>query len=256
MSGRIPEDMEVFNEVVQVSSGTSALTSGYSMHDCEQITFVVGMGTALAAATAITPTITVRQSGDSLLSTNTTLGVLSTTLGPTTAERLTNVKQALITMTTAATGAQTITVNDTVWTFSTSTVAADLRFGSTSGSTNAEGLEEAMASLASGINASTEASLQGLTAATISTANVRIRANNTASTDVSLTGVAGAYGLTSEKAQVIISIKAEDLDSTSKYVGIGISTAATAVNMGVCVIKKGTRYKEPFQVTGSNLKST
>ena len=256
MSGRISEDYELFNEVVAVSSGTSAITNGYSVHDCEEITFVVGMGTAAGAATAISPTVTVRQSADSLLSTNATVGGLSTILGPTTAERLANVKTALITMTTAATGAQTVIVNNTTWTFSTVPATTSFTFGSSVGSSNAEGLETVMNSLASAINASTAAQLQGLTASTLSTANCRITVNNTASTDLSLTGVAGAYGLTSEKAQVVMSVKVSDLASTSNFVGIGIGTAVTSVNLAVCAIKRGIRYKEPNQITRSNLKST
>lgn len=253
---RVAEEYQLTNSLINISSVATGLSGAYSMHDCDEVTFVVGMGTALSAATAITPTITVRQSGDNLLSTNATVGGLTATLGPTTAEVLNKVKKALITMTTAATGAQTVTVNGVVWTFSTAPAATALTFGSSAGSTVAEGLEESMNTLSSGINASTEAALQGLTATTGSTANVSIRVNNTASTSLSLTGVAGAYGLTSEKSQVIFSVKSEDLNSTSAYVGIHISTAVTSVNLAVCAIKKGMRYKEPFQVASTNLKST
>jgi hypothetical protein len=256
MSNRVGEEYKLSNEVISISSATTGLSCGYSMDDCNEVTFVVGMGTALSAATAITPTITVRQSGDSLLSTNATIGGLTATLGPTTAEVLNNVKKALITMTTAATGAQTVTVNGVVWTFSTAPETTSLTFGSAAGSTNAEGLEQSMNTLSSGINASTVAALQGLTATTGSTANVSIRVNDTASTSLSLTGVAGAYGLTSEKSQVIFSVLESDLNSTSKFVGIQIGTAVTAVTLAVCAIQKGMRYKEPFQVAGSNLKST
>lgn len=253
---RVAEEYQLNNSLISISSATSGLSGGYSMHDCEEVTFVVGMGTALSAATAITPTITVRQSADSFLSTNATVGGLTATLGPTTAEVLNKVKSALITMTTAATGAQTIIVNGTTWTFSTAPAATAFTFGSSVGSTNAGGLDGTMNSLSSGINASTAASLQGLTASTLTTAAVRIRVNNTASTDLSLTGVAGAYGLTSEKSQVIFSVKSEDLNSTSAFVGIHITTAVTSVNLAVCAIKKGMRYKEPFQLASTNLKST
>ena len=255
MSKRVSEEYQLLNETFTISSATTWLTEGVSLHDGEQVTFLVGMGTAAAASTAITPTITARQSGDRALSTSTTISGISTLLGPTTAEALSNVKQARITMTTAATGAQTVQVNGTTWTFSTAPAATAFTFGSSVGSSNAEGLETAMNSLSSVINASTAAALQGLTASTNTTAAVVFVANNTASTDVNLTGVAGAYGVTSEKAQLMISVKAEDLNSTSQYVGIGVSSATTSVPMSVTIIKKGTRYKPPFQI-GAEIKST
>ena len=260
MTIRLGEDHSIFHEQITVSSASSGLTLGYSMENCDQISFICGLGTAAAAATAITPTFTVRQGGDLALSTSTTVGGATAVCGPTTVEQVNNARSVLITFGTAATGAQTVTLNGHVLTYTTSTasfgstIATALFFGSTVGSTAAEGQELAGNSFSSVVNNSTL--IYWMTAATISTAVVRLTAKDTASTGITVLGVVAAYSPTIEKAHSQIDILASDLNSTSKYVALGISTATTSVTCGITVIKSGLRYSPPYQSAQAYKKST
>ena len=255
---RLGENAQIFHEQISISSAATGMTLGYSMEDCEKISFVCGLGTVAAAATAISPTFTVRQSADSGLSTSAAVTGATAICGPTTANQISNARSVLITLGTAATGAQTLTLNGYTMTFSTvgsATVATAMTFGSTEGSTVAEGLTNASNSLSSVINNSTLSFW--MTAATISTAAVRLTAKDTASTGISAaTTAAAAYAVTSEKSHSQIDVLASDLNSTSKYVGVHISTVATAVTCGITIIKHGLRHSPPYQSAQAYKKST
>ena len=67
MAERLSEKYEMFNEVFSITSATTSQTGGYSMHDCEQITFVCGMGTQAGAATAITQHETIKKPARKIL---------------------------------------------------------------------------------------------------------------------------------------------------------------------------------------------
>lgn len=246
---RLGEGRQIFHEQISISSAATGQSMAYSMEDCSKITFVCGLGTVAVDAIAITPTFTVRQSGDIGLSTSTVVTGATAICGPTTANQITNARSILITLGTAATGAQTLTLQGKTLTFSTlgtSTLATALTFGSTEGSTVASGLNNASTSLITAINNSTLA--YWLTASSVSTASIRILSKDTASTGISAaTTAAAAYSITSEKSHSIIEVLAEDLNSTSKYVGLHISTVATAVTCGITVIKDGMRYSRPYQ---------
>src|SRR3990172_7723597 len=108
---RLGEDAQIFHEQISISSAATGMTLGYSMEDCSKISFICGLGTVAAAATAISPTFTVRQSGDVGLSTSTTVGGATAICGPTTANQITNARSILITFGTAATGAEVLTIN-------------------------------------------------------------------------------------------------------------------------------------------------
>jgi len=254
---RLGEDAQIFHEQISISSAATGMTLGYSMEDCESISFICGLGT-VAAAAATSPTFTVRQSGDIGLSTSTTVGGATAIAGISTADQITNARSVLITLGTAATGAQTLVLNGYTLTFSTvggATVATAMTFGSTEGSTVASGLANAGNSLSSVVNNSTLS--YWMTASTPSTASVRLVAKDTASTGISaVTTASGAYALTLEKAHSQIDVLASDLNSTSKYVGVHISTVATAVTCGVTVIKHGLRYSPPYQSAQAYKKST
>lgn len=261
MSERLGETRQIFHEQISISSAATGLTNAYSFEDCDQITFVCGLGTASAAVTGLAPTFTVRQSGDLSLSTSTTVGGATAVCGPTTANQVTNARSILITFGTAATGAQTVTLNGYTMTYTTatasfgSTIATALFFGSTVGSTAAEGQELAGNSFSSVVNNSTLS--YWMTASTPSTATVRLVPKDTASTGITAAStVFTAYGITSEKSHSVIDVRAADLNSTSKYVGIHISTVATAVTCGVTVIKSGLRHAPPYLSAQAYKKST
>lgn len=243
----------IFNEVGLISSASTFKTLGYTMEDCDAITFICGYGTASAAATAIASNITVRQGADKGLSTSTTIGGATATLGPTTALTVTNVKSAVITMGTASTLTNTLIINGETLTYSTVPAVATLNFGSTLGSTVAGGIDGSVNTLSSIINASTVAALQGLTASTISTAAIRIVVDDTASTNLSITSTADAnFAIVQEKQQAIIRVTAADLNSTSKYVACILSTCATSVPVSVTVVKEYIRFQPPFVIGVDN----
>lgn len=254
---RLGEEVQIFHEQIGISSGTSGLTNAYSMEDCSQITFVCGLGTVAAAATAITPTFSARQSADVGLSTNAAIGGATAVCGPTTASQITNARSVLITLSSASTDAETMTLNGytlTQTTVGSATVATALTFGATAGTTSAAGLADIGNSLSSVINNSTMAYY--MTAATASTASVRLTAKDTASTGITIGVGSIAHTVTSEKSHSIIEVRADDLNSTSKYVGLGISTATTSVTCGVTVIKSGLRNAPPYQSAQAHKKST
>jgi hypothetical protein len=228
-----------------------------------KITFIVGAGTA-AASTALTATLAVRQAVDEAKATSTTIAsATGTLLTPATANQIQGAKQGLITMSTASTTTETIaiTVGGSTYSLSyvgqstlVSTVATALAFGSSVGSSNAGGLEAAMNSLSSVINASTLS--KWLIASTPSTLAVRINVSDSAVStgfDALTTGanLAPSY----EKSQSIIEVLAEDMNSSSKYAYLTISSAATSVQCAITVIKDGVRQLPPTQV-GQHVKST
>lgn len=257
MTHRTGEVTQIFTELFTLTSAAGATSMGYSMENCDKITFVCGLGTAMAGATAITPTFTAIQSYDIGLSTNAAISGATAVVGPTTASQLRNARRVLITFGTAATGAQVLTINGKTLTFSTvgsATVSTAMTFGSTEGSTVADGLQKAANSLSSVINNSTLGYF--MTASTPTTATVRLTAKDTASTGIDiLTPATAAYDLTSEQAHSMIEILAEDLNSTSRYVGVSISTVATSVPVAVTVIKSGLRFG-PYQSAQAYKKST
>ena len=182
-------------------------------------------------------------------------------LGPSTAFQVQSAKTLTVTVTTATTLTETIVINGNTLTFvgeSTlvSTIGTALAFGSSVGATNAEGLETFMNSLASVINAASI--LDGITATTNTTAALILSLDDTATFASGITALTTGANITPayEKSQSIIEVNAGDLDSTSQYVGLQISSADTSVQVGICVIKDGMRYQEPIQVARTYIKST
>jgi hypothetical protein len=261
MSHRPAEWQKIFNEVVTITSAAGATSLRYDMGEAYKITFAVGGGTA-AASTALAPTISVRQAVDEPAATSTTIASATGTLfNPATANQVQRAKSALITMTTAATLAETIVINANntsyTLTYSTapSTVATALTFGSTIGATAAGGLDGTVNSLSSIINASTLGAF--ITAATISTLAIRLTIDDTAinTSGVNILTTGANFAPSYEKYQSIIEVLSEDMNATSKYAYCVISSAATTVQCAITVIKEGMRYMEPSQV-GQHVKST
>lgn len=247
-AGRFGEHFYVSNEILTISSAAGANSLAYSCDDCDQISFIVGCGT-YAASTALTATLNVQQAENRPFTTNTTVpSATGTLMTPSTANTIENARSILLTMSSAATLAETLTLNGYTLTYSTvpSTVATALAFGSTLGSTVAGGIDGTILSLSSVINNSTLS--KWLRASSVSTAILRITVNDTASTDVNIASTGTNFAAVGERSQSIIDIKSEDLNSSSKYVRLAISSAATAVQVGITVVKVGMKNKPPVQV--------
>jgi hypothetical protein len=258
MSHRPAERLKIFNEVVTVTSGTGATSLRYYAGDCYKVSFIVGMGTA-AASTVTVPTVAIMQSGDEAGATNAAITGATGSFGPSTAFQVEGQRSALITMTTASTLTETVVVtvggNSYTMTYSTapSTVSTALSFGATAGSTAGTQMAAVTNSFSSVINNSTLS--HWLTAATVSTAVVRLTVNDSAiSTGFSLLSTGVNILPSQEKAQSIIEVLSEDLNATSQYVYAVVSSADTSVQFSIAVIKDGMR-NSPIQV-GQHVKST
>lgn len=256
---RIGEKTKIYSEVLTVTSAVGATSMTYSMSDCSQIAFIVGIST-LVGATATSPTLTVVQSADKLLSTSAAVASCTGTLGIATAEQLTGCRQGVVTLgATNLTTAASITINGERLMFSSdATEISDNAtvWGSSINTASAEGRTHASSNLAELINNSTLAALKGISASTPSTDSVRITLDdtNTTSTGMSLVATASTgLPLTLEKKQSIIEVKADDLAATSQYVGLQISTGDTSIEYAVTVVKSGLRFSGPQQ--GQHVKS-
>ena len=249
--GRPGEFQEFISEPLRISSAAGATSLYVDAADADLITVIVSGDSALGGSTAINPTITVRQSGDSGGATSTTISGATGQLGISTANEVANARQAIITMTTAATLTETLVINGVTLTYSTapqSTLASSYTFGSTLGATAAGGLDGTIASLATVINAAT-AFAGKLTASTLSTAALLLTVDSSDnSTDVNVASTGGGFAPTIQRQQSVIDIRVDELNSTSQYVGFTVSSAATAVLLSANIIKSGKRYKPPFQV--------
>ena len=247
--GRISENYGFLPHALTISSASTSFTIPINVEGADSVMFLLGMGTA---AGGVNTTVHIRQGGtpEVAASTNSTTvpGATAIVLGSTAANLVSNALRGLITVTTAATAAQTVTVNTISFTHSSlggETTNSTL-FGSTLGATVAGGLEAIMNSLSSKINASTVGALQGLTAATVSTANVSVRLNDTASTDVNLlTSAASPFSAAYEAQQTIVEIPVDMLNSTSKYLSAMFCSAATSVLVGSVAIKGGVTHNPP-----------
>jgi hypothetical protein len=264
MSGRANEYQKMSNEVVTISSAGGATSQRYYMGEGYKLDFIVGGGTA-AASTALAPTITVRQAVDEAAATSTTIASATGTLyAPATANQVQRAHSALLSMSTASTLTETVVINAGGSTYTltyvgqstlVSTVATALAFGSSVGSSNAGGLEAAMNSFSSVVNNSTLSAW--LTASTPSTLAVRLTINDTALNTSGVNILTTGANLTPsyEKYVSRIAVLSEDLNTTSAYCYLTISSAATTVQCSIGVIKSGLRYA-PSQVSGQTIKST
>ncbi len=241
------EDLGFTGSIITVTSNTTNWSRPIHCEGADSITFLLGMGTAIGG---IDSTITVRQAAN-VTACQSTLGGLVTgataVLGSTAANRIVNAVEAIISVTTATTS-ETVSINGVNFTYSTVNGAATATtgFGSTIGATVAGGLEAMMNSLSSKINNSTFAAHAGITASTPSTLAVVLTVDDTASTVVNCTSTAASpvtCAYVSQLAQ--ISIPVDMLNSTSRYVCIEFSTAATSVLMGVATIKDHVYWNPP-----------
>jgi len=252
MSGRIGEDNRIKIDILAPTSAASKTSKYIDMCVCERVCFAVGMG-AVGANNSITAKLV--QSGDKLGTTSADVTGASTILGSTAANTVTKAKSVLITISSAATDAETLVINGSTFTCSTAggnatAYARALVFGSTAGTTAAGGIDAIAHSLAAVINTN----LTNLTAATASTATVQINVNDGVSTFINVTGGA-TLSPSYLQAMALIEINAEQLNSTSRYCAVTLTTAATALTMGVCAIGSGLR-QGPGTLVGPYHKTT
>src|SRR3972149_2229541 len=113
----IGSELRIDSYITTISSATSA-PHWINMEGCDKAIFICSIGTAvgnLQSAISLLQNATDSGAGGVLN------GSSGTLIGSTGSTRVTNARQALITMTTNATGAEVISVNGTTFTFVTAT---------------------------------------------------------------------------------------------------------------------------------------
>jgi hypothetical protein len=231
------------NEAISISTNGTFYSQAINMEGVQTLMYTVGMGTA---AGGIEDTVQLFQAESATKARSSAASTLSAafTLGNPGTTGILLARKVSITVTTAATDNQ-IFINSVGLTQSTigGAATATTSFGSTIDSSGAGALDAITNSLASKINASTDPALVGLTASTISTAAIEIVVNDTASTTVNVQSTAAAFLAALIHQEKRIEIPAYALDSTSKYVSVHLTSAATAVLMSVSHVKDG--YYKP-----------
>lgn len=234
MPGRFPQENRIDSIISTISSATSA-PYWVSMENADEVSFIVSMGTAvggLQSALSVLQSANTTGAGAAITGATAVIGSTASTV-------ISNAKRVLITISSASTDNDLVQLNGTTYTQSTSNVATSLQFGSTQGTTSAAGLDDIANALSSRINTQQGAKF---TATTASTASVRISLDDTASTGVINLNISANHIPSYEMAQAVISVKAEDLNSTSKYVALQLGTVATAVRANVTIIRSNYRY--------------
>jgi hypothetical protein len=202
------------------------------MEGCQSVTYLVSMGSA-PAGTGMT--ITGQQAADreTVESSNAAAITGATaTIGSTVANYVYKAAQATITISSAVTDAETLIINGSTLTNATAINATALVFGATAGATGANGTGPIAASLSSLINNN----FPNL-AATYTTSVVTLWVKNTASTTITITSTGAHLAPAYQAAQTMVDIMAPGLNSTSEFVSIALSSAATSVACGITGMK-------------------
>ncbi len=233
MSARISERIKIDVDVY-ASSSAAQTSKFFDMSEVESAAFVVALGPIAANSQYA---ISLLQSGDKLGATNATVTNCNVVAGSTAATLVTGARSILITASSASTDGNTIQINGTTFTQSTANSATALQFGSTAGSTSAAGLDDIVKAIVARVNSY----MPNLIASTVSTSQVRIQVRDNANTSINCTCSAN-HTPSYESVYSVLEVRGEEMNSTSRYLGVQISTGQTAVAKSITVIRGGNRY--------------
>lgn len=236
---RIGEKYQVDCEVLSVTSGVGATSQFYSMENCSRALIVVSMATA---AGNLQPIVSISQ-GAAATSTPAAITASSALLGSSNINRVDRGRQAIITITTATTDGETLIINGTTFTVSTAAAATALTYGATAGSTAAAGAATICASLSSLINTY----CTNLLATTVTTATVRVKVKDNASTYLTIVSTGANQRPSYEMQQTMIEVLPSALDSTSRGIFVNVSTIATAVLVSMTIIRDSAFLPAPVR---------
>ncbi len=256
VGGNLSERYRMNVQAFTISSIAEATSIPISMADYDKVTFAIGMGTAAAN---LNPSIKLYKA---TASTHAGSSFRSTTIGSTQAARILTARRAIVTFTTDSTfNTSAIVINGVVFECSNSTAkfqaatgASARCFGSTLESSAAEGLEERARSLSSLVNNVTWG-VPGLTAATITTADVRLTVDDTASTSINITTAMSGITVANEACEALLEVHADQLGTAYKWVYAKLSTIATAADVSIGSFRGGARHT-PVPVHGTLYKAT
>ncbi len=242
----INEHIGFIPQAISLTSVSTVFTIPMSVKGADEITFIVGMGTAIGG---INSSVTIRQGRNvtACASTNSAnVDGATAFLGSTAANSVVSAIRALITITTVTTDGETLAINGVQFTQSTAGAAATVTTGFGSSNVASDGTSAVMASLTSKINFSTFAAHQGITAEVVTSAVVRIYVDDTASTTVNCTSTAASpISAAYEAQQALISFPVDMLDSTSLFVCAQFTSADEPVLVGAVAMKAGNVYNPP-----------
>ena len=248
MTERLHEVLGFTGSIIAVSSATTSFSRPMNVEGVDDVLFVLGMGTALGG---VNSSVTLRQAASVTACESTASAAVTgatALLGSTVANSIVSAVEALITITTATTDGEILSINAVQFTQSTAGAAATVTtgFGSTAGATGADGAAPIITNLTSKINNSTFAAHQGITAETLTTDTLRIYVDDTASTTVNCTSTAASPISAAYLSQIAyISMSVDMLNSTSLYVCAQLTSATTAVSVGVATIKNKVYWNPP-----------
>lgn len=238
---RLGENLKIDAEAFAMTSAVGATSQFYSMEGYDKALIVVSHATI---GGNLQPVVTINQAANST-SAGAAITASSMVLGSTAAAVVTDAKVALITITTATTDGETLVINGETFTVSTAVSATAKTFGATAGSTAAGGADPIVTSLTSLINTY----CTNLRATTASTATVRVEVKDGADTSIDITSTGGGMTPAYIKSQSMMEIRPSALNSTSRGFRVNISTIATALTVGLTIIREGA-YK-PASLTGA-----
>jgi hypothetical protein len=244
MNKRIIEKYPIDSEILAVTSATTLYSKAINMEGIDEADFILTMPAAGAGAAVV---ITIVQGTAATQAQSSNAQALTpactTQVGSTVANYVYKANRAKISISSAATDAETIIINDRTYTISTANATTSLQFGCTDGTTGGSGPTAMAGRLSSLINSTVSTiGVPGLSAALTSAASTTIDVwvNDTASTSITLTATGGGITPSYGAAFTKVSVKAEALNSSAKYLSAVLSSCATAGSYGLTVIKKGS----------------
>ncbi len=240
---RIIEHFPIEAEVFSVTSATTLYSKAISMDGIDEADFILSMPPTAGAGAAVVITIQQAESATKAQSSNAAslTGACTTQVGSTVANYVYKARAARVSVSSATTDAETIIVNGRTYTVSTANATTSLQFGCTDGTTGGSGPTVMAGRLSSLINSTVSSiGVAGLTAYLTSAASttIEIMVNDTASTSLTITTTGGGLTPSYAGAFAKVSVKAEGLNSTSKFLSAVLSSCATAGSYGLTVIRK------------------
>ena len=246
---RLAESILIDGEICAVTSASTLYSKAINMEGVDEVVFNLTMPSGVGAGAAVPITIVQAESATKVQSSNagSLTPACTTQVGSTVANYVYKGSKAFISISSAATDAQSVIINARTYTISTANAATARQFGCTDGTTGAAGNPSSMAANLAALINSTVSSIgvPGLTAALTSAASttIQLSVNDTASTSITITTTGGGITPSYGGANVKVSVKAEGLNSTSKYICAVLGSCATAASYGLQAIRVNTDWR-------------
>lgn len=266
-NARFLENHKIHISTYSVTSAGSTLEV-FNANDCSEVSIICHIGTVIAG---VQSTITIDQSADRMMTTAAGLSTatLSVITGSSSTGRVDQASEILLTITSST--ATQLTINGISLTQSTSsalirTTANTTLYGSTVGTTVDTGQKIVAENLIARLNSTYGSSVIGaggfasiIRATSGTTANVLLTAIDGFNLSSGLTVVSNSTLISPAyvSQQVALSFRTDELNSTSNYFRVNISTeSSVAKTAAIAVIKSGLRFSPNANAYGREKIST